>query len=281
MRQPAPPAPEPAPVAAGAAPSGAGHHAAIPRSTATFAPWPRWQRAGPGSRAVAGCAALVAIEAALAAMHWLSRDLGLAQGSWLRGLFTMGGEFRLPALFSTAQLWLAAALALSCWRLEGRGVWLAAAVLCAYLGGDELLSVHERVGRALRDSGWLTVGPRGTVAVGPLQVYTWVLVFAPITLVVGLALLRGFLQVLAPPAVAALAVGTLVFLGGAIGFETRQSHGLARGWHARDSDQTTLNVMLEESLEMLGVTIVVTVFALRRGQLRQRLVVAAGRCERA
>lgn len=253
------------------------------RAGATGQPaWPQPpQRADAPRRARWLALTLTLFDLGLAGLHWASRDLGAAQGSPLRGLFSMGGEWKLPALFATAQLLLAAALAAGCWRQRQQGIWLLAAAVCGWMGADELLSLHEAVGHALRDSGWLAIGAHGTVALGPLQVYAWTLVFGPLALTVGALLLRGFLRVLPPGDVALLALGAVVFVAGAIGFETRQSHGLAAGRHARASDVTALNVMAEETLELLGVTLVVYVLAKCHAQARPAAVVRPVRADAA
>lgn len=207
---------------------------------------------------------LLLAQAVFAIIFWLTRNMGVDRLGWVRAAFWLGGEFRLPALFATAQLALAATLAWACWQLERRWVWVFAAAVCAYMAVDELFSLHERVGNALRASGRIeSSGPR-TVALGSVQVYAWTLVFGPLALIVGGALFAGFRAVLPPRQLGCLVLAAVVFVVGAVGFETRQSHALVLERHQVHSTASHFNLLVEETLETLGVTLAVAVFARRR-----------------
>jgi hypothetical protein len=230
---------------------------------------PRPLRAAGGPdwrRAAALAISLVAVQAVFSIGHLATHDLEPERYGITRALFWLGGEWRPPAIFASLQLLLAAALALRCWKLQREWVWALAAVVCAYLAADELFSVHESVGRALRASGWIALEGGRTVAIGPLSVYPWTLVFGPLALFVGGAFVAGFVRLLPRRAFALLVVAALVFLAGAIGFETRQSMAVAAGL---EDAERMWNVLIEETLEALGVTLAVFVFAWRRDQLAQ------------
>lgn len=207
-------------------------------------------------------AVLVGLQVLLALAFWLTRNQGVDSLGGLRAVFWLGGEFRLPTLFAVLQAWLAAWLAWNCHRQAPARVWVAATGVCLYIGLDELLSLHEAVGVALRGTGWLQFDSMNTVPLwGGLRSYAWKLFFLPVALVTGLWLLHGFLRVLDRRSVAVLVLAALVFVGGAVGFETVQASRSAAdpGW--RVSTAAHLNLLLEETLETAGMTLAVLVFA--------------------
>jgi hypothetical protein len=208
---------------------------------------------------------LVAVQAVLAAAFWWTRDQGFEQLGVLRAVFWMGGEFRLPALFAVAQAWLAAALAWRCHRHHPHAAWATAAVVCAYIGADELLSVHETLGALLLASGWVTVDPTNTVQVAGVRSFTWILIYMPVAGVVGLALLKGFWSAVGPRHLAWLVLAAVTFLGGAVGMELVQAEGQAdrADWLLTTAGHAQL--LAEETLETLGMTLAVWVFAQHAG----------------
>lgn len=207
-------------------------------------------------------AALVGLQVLLALGFWLTRRQGVDSLGGLRAVFWLGGEFRLPTLFAVLQAWLAAWLAWACHRRAPAGVWVATTGVCLYIGLDELLSIHEAVGVALRGTGWLPFDTTNTVPLwGGLRSYAWKLVFLPVALVTGLWLLRGFVRVLDRRSVAVLVLAALVFVGGAVGFETVQASSSAADPAWVLSTAAHLNLLLEETLETAGMTLAVLVFA--------------------
>lgn len=230
---------------------------------ATRRHWQPWWASMPGaSRARTLVLALLVVQAALLTGFWLTRHQGVDQLGGLRALFWLGGEFRLHALFCVLQAFLAAYLAARVYRLEQRKVWLATACICAYIGLDELLSIHEAVGDGLRASGWIALDTARTVSLGSgLHVYVWQLVFGPVALGVGVWLLRAFWAVLDPVSLALLVLSAVLFVGGALGLEALQATGSVQQADWSGSDAQHLNLLLEEALEAGGMTLAVYVFA--------------------
>lgn len=224
--------------------------------------WEPWVVDTAAPRAAALASALAAAQVLLALAFWLTRDKGIDQLGWLRAAFWVDGEFRVPTFFAVLQAWLASWLAWQCGKREPAKVWTAAALVCLYIGVDELLSIHEFVNVQLRGSGWLEVGANNTLQViGSVRTYPWKLVFLPIAALVGLWILRGFLRVLEGPSVALLVLAALTFLAGAVGFETVHASKSAADPNWSGSAAGHLNLLLEETLETAGMTIAVYVFA--------------------
>jgi hypothetical protein len=82
-------------------------------------------------------------------------------------------------------------------------------------------------------------------------------------MVVGPLLLRAFWCITSGVELAWLVAGSAVFLGGALGFESAEAHGVSTdaAWWASARAHATL--LAEELMEMFGVTIVVGVFSRR------------------
>ena len=230
--------------------------------------WQAWVLNTSGERrAVTLVMALAVSQLLLALAFWLTRNKGVDQLGGLRALFWLGGEFRLPTLFAVLQAWLAGWLAWQCRRIESlQTVWTAAAMVCFYIGFDEMLSIHEAVGGQLlpwlRDSGGFEVDSRNIIALwGDVRAYTWQLAFLPFATLVGLWLLYGFLRVLELRAVLLLVLAALLFVGGAVGFETVEATRVATDPTWPFSTALHLNLLLEETLETAGMTVAVYVFA--------------------
>lgn len=210
-------------------------------------------------RAGALLAGLLLAEAALLLAAWFTGGMGPERAGGLRAALYLGGEGRLPGLFAAGQLALAGWLAWRVHRHTRRGAWRLAAAACAYMAADELLGLHEAVGRIAAQAAGLA-GARVTLAEG-WAVHTWQLVFAPVALVVGLRLLQQFRASLDRASLLWLVLAAGVFLAGALGVETAQASGAAAdaGWHRSALGRALL--ILEEGLEMLGVSLAVYVFA--------------------
>ncbi|MBP1150505.1 MULTISPECIES: hypothetical protein [Methylocaldum] len=228
---------------------------------------PAWyEGATPTQRARALGTALVLVQLLLGLGFWLTRDKGADQLRWLRAAFWMGGEFRIPAIFASLQLWFAAWLSFQCYRLDRAIFWFASALVCTYLGFDELLSFHEAVGVLLKGSTLIGDG-ENTLSVGPVRTYFWPLVFLPLLLVMSAWFLVAARRAVGPRALWQLVLAGLVFATGALGFEIVEANGAARlgeAWFNSTPGQVVL--LAEESFETLGVTLAVVVFARHRWQ---------------
>lgn len=227
-----------------------------------------WAIAHPTARAAAACVPLIATVILFGAGFWITRNYSVSDLGYLRAFFWLGGEFNPSTTFAVAQLWLLAGLAWACRGLaQASGLparaYSIAAVLCLYLGTDELLSIHEAVGGFLRNSGWLQISPAQTFGLGSLQVFSWTLVYGPLAVILGVFMARRFYCDLPRDGTfTLLVIASLVFLTGAVGFETVNSNAVAHGRYLSNSDSGHLNMLVEETMEMLGVTI--AVFALAR-----------------
>lgn len=225
--------------------------------------WQRnWSRKSANGRTGLLVAALVSVEVLFMVGFWLTWPHGVDELGWLRAFFFLGAEWRPAALFSAAQLWLAALLCWKCLQFEGHRAWLMAAGLCLYLGLDEWFSLHEALGHWAGQTAWVR-GMRNATGSPVSGFYTWQLVFLPAVALVGAWLLVAFRRITTSPELAVLCAGVMVFLGGALGVESVESHSLAAdpGWWQTRRAHVVL--LIEEGMEMLGVTAVVAVLARR------------------
>ena len=210
---------------------------------------------GPASRiAVLVPAALLALALGLVALYWLSLRPAFPIDP---APFDLNAEGNIPALFS-AGLWLgASALALICRRrsrAEGwpLGIyWPIMAALFLYLGIDEAVMIHERVGGVLGDR----------YAFSGAFLYAWVVAGLAFLGLVGLVFLR-FLAALRPVNLALLVLAAGIFVSGAIGVEMMgtafDSGGQVPGTFALGLNWRRANA-LEEGLEMLGIILLIHV----------------------
>jgi hypothetical protein len=220
-----------------------------------------WHAATPLQQWASLAAMLAVCQLLLLLGFWWTKDHDVAELGGLRAAFWLGGEWRLPVLFSVAQLWLASWLAWQCARQDRRSVWRVGALLCAAMGLDELISIHESVGVHVDALGLIQTDASKTYAILGQRFYIWQVVLMPVVLGAGLSLLAAFARATGPATTGGLVLGSLVFLTGALGFESVQA-GLSASnpqWWATGAGQ--LNLLLEEGLEMLGVGVVTLVFA--------------------
>jgi hypothetical protein len=167
----------------------------------------------------------------------------------LIALFYLDEEGNIPSLYSALQLlvvagvlWLIAVYT----RKTSAGFvrhWQALAVIFGYLALDEAVSLHERlsdpVRRALQLSGALT--------------FSWVVVFAPIVVLLALSYLR-FLRHLPSRTRRLVVLAGTAFAGAALGFELLEAARLAARQGVMDFGLTVL-VTLEEGTEMASIAL--------------------------
>lgn len=160
--------------------------------------------------------------------------------------FDVGREYNMATWYNSG-LWLlmgALSGAIAATRPVHRRTWWLLTAVCLFASIDEYLEVHER----------LDLPADRLLERLPFDLgFSWVLLGAPIALVVGLLLLR---LVLALPARArnGLVLGGVLFLLGAIGVESLNGMILAANDHVV-TNPFIYGTMLEELLEMCGVAI--------------------------
>ena len=216
--------------------------------------YPQTSDASVSRRAVLVPAALLVAALGLVALYWLSLRPGFPLDP---APFDLNAERNIPALFSAA-LWLgASALALVCMRrsrAEGwpLGIyWPLMAVLFLYLGLDEAVMIHERVGNVLG----------GLYAFSGAFFYAWVVAGLAFLGLVGLVFLR-FLAALRPVNLVLLLLAAGIFVSGAVGVEMMGAAydyaGQVPGTFPLGLNWRRANA-LEEGLEMLGVILLIHV----------------------
>ena len=222
--------------------------------TGSTTPYPQTSDASVSRRAVLVPAALLAVALGLVALYWLSLRPGFPLDP---APFDLNAERNIPALFSAALWFVAAALALVCMRrsrAEGwplGAYWPLMAALFVFLGIDEAVSIHERISVVLGD----------LYAFSGVFFYAWVVAGLVFLGVVGLVFLR-FLVALRPVNLVLLLLAAGVFVSGAVGVEMMgaayDSGGRVPGSFALGLNWRRANA-LEEGLEMLGVILLVHV----------------------
>ncbi len=209
-------------------------------------------------------ACLICIEVFLALAFLLTYEHpGFSDWGYLYYLFHLDIEFNIPSLFSVGQFWLAAWIAYLCYRVSGRGgafqdafAWLAAAIVMALLGFDELLSFHEDAEVLLVATG--IVGEGFDHRMGGYG-WSWTLVALPLALVFGMWFACRFYSVFNDRRYhfLLLIIAGGVFLTGSIFIENLQVY-------VRDQYQLTrspkIMLLAEEMLEMFGVSLAIYVF---------------------
>jgi hypothetical protein len=204
---------------------------------------------------------LVALTALIALGHVAVLILGFGFGFhelWgLRRLLNLNEESNIPTFYSSLLLVAATlmltVLAATAWRPGGASrqdarYWAGLALLFAYMSIDEAAAIHELlnypIGQALNASGVLY--------------FAWVVPYALLALVVA-ALYTRFLWRLPRPISTRIALAGVIFVSGAIGVELFQG---ANADMIRTSTTSSLDVelsfLVEETMEMLGVSYLIT-----------------------
>lgn len=160
--------------------------------------------------------------------------------------FDVGQEANLATWYASG-MWLAfgvlAALA-AVSRPAHRLSWILLAVVAIGASFDEFIAAHERLHHHAE-----RIGAMVGIEVG----FSWVLLGAPVALLVGLLLLR-FVLSLPRRARTGILIGGVVFVAGALGVETVNGQMLeAAGWV--ETTPYLFTTMLEELLEMSGLAL--------------------------
>ncbi len=185
-------------------------------------------------------------------------NLLLEQPFWpVTRFINMGLEANLPTWYTSMMWAVGAVLALRC-RLDStlpraRLTWLLLALVFALFSMDEVAQVHENLGRFVVTH---YMGAYG----GLYKTARWVLLFAPLVIVGGAILARYIRPVLkeVPESLFLMMAGLGVFLLAALGIESTTNllnhDTLQWAWD--------LEIVLEESLEMVGVWLVLKACAI-------------------
>ncbi|NUM55985.1 MAG: hypothetical protein HUU46_20280 [Candidatus Hydrogenedentes bacterium] len=207
---------------------------------------------------------LIGVSLGLAGIHILGQVSRLVFGHGrlygLVPLFNMEEETNIPSLWSTC-LWLGAGalaglIAYSARRGAGRDWphWTGlAGIFCAF-GMDETIQFHERMGGVVVN----LLRMEGMRATGFLY-YVWIIPALIFAIVVFFVYLR-FLMRLPHTVMALMVLGGAVFIAGSVGFELLEGPIDESGGYM--NARYTAYVTFEESLEMIGVSILI--FALLR-----------------
>lgn len=202
---------------------------------------------------------LVLVEAGLAVLHACVTLPGTP-----RELLDFGSlkfEASLGTWFASTQFAALAAVLFALWRLEG-GLWLVLAAGALFLSADEAAGIHESVGTLVKHAvsrgvpgtftGWLRLEYRS---------YYWHLVYLPLAVPAALIVAR-FLWVELEQNRRAVLFGIGIFFVGATGLD------FLEGWIGSDDHGPIALgpllvdvILLEEILEMLGVSLVLAAVA--------------------
>ncbi|MBW4459938.1 MAG: hypothetical protein KME47_06815 [Nodosilinea sp. WJT8-NPBG4] len=162
--------------------------------------------------------------------------------------FSMGQESNLPTYISTLNLLLAGILCgiisfhESNLRNRVNWHWLGLSAGLMLMSVDEAAKIHEGIIGVFLE---MSIG-RGT----GIFYYLWYLVYIPIVVAVGL-LYIPFLKRLPLRYSSRFVLAALVFLGGAVGMEMVESVLKYSGIN------TAISILFEETLEMLGIVILI------------------------
>lgn len=221
-----------------------------------------WVGCSAGQRTTALAVLLGVTQIFLCLGFWLTWPHDVASLGWLRAFFYLGAEFSPASAFATLQFWLAAWFGWRLYRQSGQMTWLFATVVCLYMGADEWFAIHEIIGRSAQSHSLVEQSMTVLTRAG-YGAYSWQMAFVPVIVGVGIVLLISFRAAVSPGEWWILIVGAVVFLGGAFGAESRQARGTRSVVDWWSQPEANANLLLEEGLEMLGVTIVLLVLSRR------------------
>jgi hypothetical protein len=206
---------------------------------------------------------LFLVEIFLGVAFWLTQDHpGFSDWGYLHDMFHLNYEFNIPTLFSVAQLWLAAMLAFLCMMRtkltqdssnQTTVTWVVTSLVLLFLGFDELLSIHEDAETILVAVGILD--PQFDNRLGGYG-YAWTLVALPLAAAFGIWFVWRFFMIFQKRKrhLFFLILSGITFIAGAVFMENIQVY-VTDAYQLERTPRILL--MLEELLEMLGVSIAV------------------------
>ncbi len=197
--------------------------------------------------------AVIIVEICMVAV-FLTYELLDKQGLFIHRLFNLDSEKNIPALFSSAQLFLVGLVFLSIAYQSRQTRFYSPLFLTAlgtafiFLAFDEAFSIHERITYSLVHIEWI---PRFKGDHG-----IWVAPYLFAGLVFFLLTYKQFLKMWKESRreTTIMASGIVIFMVGVVGLEVIGYQLLGEG--SSISHLYTLEVALEEFLEMMGISIV-------------------------
>jgi len=166
--------------------------------------------------------------------------------------FDLGNEKNLPTFFQTAILVFAGILLLLCsgiiqkHREPSRGYWIALAIGFFYMGIDEWFMLHEKTNQFVRD----TIKAKFIDSIH----FPWI-VLGLVVVALAVFFFFRFLMKLDRKTRNTLILAAVLYIVGAIGFEF--IGGLYLDWAGTDNLVYALLSGIEETLEMVGVIIMI------------------------
>ena len=213
---------------------------------------------------------LLLIAGALVLLHLLSLFVG--ERSWqLERTFDVDLESNIPTWFSSGLFALAALAAYGCARASGaspqRKAWLVLASALLFMSCDEVAMLHENLDGVLRRHVF------GVSLQSHFPFTSWPVLVGPF-LLVGLVWLAWNLRAGlrgSSRAARLLILGACIFFAGSAGLELTANlfvhEASLQWWRAAE-------IVLEESLEMLGMITVLSGLLLHQQMLQQRTIPA-------
>lgn len=161
-------------------------------------------------------------------------------------------EKNLPSLFSTLLHFSASALLLKTFFLGGaspknRFFWISLSIVFLFLGLDELLRIHEMVGRSFS----------AIVTTSGIFYYSWLVIYGIAVLALGIFYLKPLLKLPAKTRYGFISSG-IIFLLGAVGMEMITGWLISirelKGEHLTTRPEFFILYTIEELLEMFGIS---------------------------
>ena len=171
-------------------------------------------------------------------------------------LFDLSKEWNFPTIYSALLLFLTAAVLLFIGAEQRRNYaadfrhWIALSVIFCFLGFDEVLSIHNSAKHLV------PVWFRHLALLNQRWDLRWIVIGLPVTLVIAVAFLP-FVRRLPRRTACGIVIAGTIYVGAALGLE------VAGGWliakHGRNNWTYSAEVVLEETLEMVGALMFVDV----------------------
>ena len=171
-------------------------------------------------------------------------------------LFDLGGEWNFPTIYSALLLFLAAAVLLfiGVERRREHGAdfrhWIALSVIFCFLGFDEVLSIHNSAKHLV------PVWFRHFALFNHRWDLRWIVIGLPVTLVIAIVF-TPFVGRLPRRTACGIVIAGMVYVGAAPGLEA--VGGWWIGQHGRNNWTYSAEVVVEETLEMVGALMFIDV----------------------